>query len=188
MIWRRWINSFTVFTIHRTTKDLNKSSLFVMFLFPLFIGSATVSIMTINIGPTYNYKQKAMLSWNLGGGGENSPVKVTLGYSVQKTLFNLRGRAANTDSKTPLLVVNNPLFHVKFGIWIGGGGVPFWRWRVCKAQKTPFFSIAVSHRPHIFTVAWALTQRPIFFHLICHSMPHDLKSWHLKKILCFHRP
>ena len=25
MIWRRWINSFTVFTIHRTTKDLNKS-------------------------------------------------------------------------------------------------------------------------------------------------------------------
>ena len=29
-----------------------------------------------------------------------------------------------------------------------------------------------------------LTQRPIFFHLICHSMPHDLKSWHLKKILC----
>ena len=26
MIWRRWINSFTVFTIHRTTKDLNKST------------------------------------------------------------------------------------------------------------------------------------------------------------------
>ena len=38
--------------------------------------------------------------------------------------------------------------------------------------------------PIFFTVAWALTQRPIFFHLICHSMPHDLKSWHLKKILC----
>ena len=32
----------------------------------------------------------------------------------------------------------------------GGGAVPFWRWRVCKAQKTPFFSIAVTHRPHIF--------------------------------------
>ena len=26
----------------------------------------------------------------------------------------------------------------------------FWRWRVCKAQKTPLFSIAVTHRPHIF--------------------------------------
>ena len=42
-----------------------------------------------------------------------------------------------------------------FQIWVGhnfarGGGVPFWRWRVCKAQKTPFFSIAVTHRPHIF--------------------------------------
>ena len=32
----------------------------------------------------------------------------------------------------------------------GGGALPFWRWRVCKAQKTPFFSIAVTHRPHIF--------------------------------------
>ena len=29
MIWRRWINSFTVFTIHRTTKDLNKSTLWL---------------------------------------------------------------------------------------------------------------------------------------------------------------
>ena len=66
----------------------------------------------------------------------------------------------------------------------GGGGraVPFWRRRVCKGQKTPFFSIAGTHRPHIFfTVAWAHTQRPIFLHLICHSKPHDLKSWHVKK-------
>ena len=31
-----------------------------------------------------------------------------------------------------------------------GGAVPFWRWRVCKAQKTPFFSIAVTQRPLIF--------------------------------------
>ena len=35
-------------------------------------------------------------------------------------------------------------------LYSGGGAVPFWRWRVCKAQKTPFFSIAVTHRPHIF--------------------------------------
>ena len=63
-----------------------------------------------------------------------------------------------------------------------GGAVPFWRRRVCKGQKTPFFSIAGTHRPHIFfTVAWAHTQRPIFLHLICHSKPHDLKSWHVKK-------
>ena len=36
-------------------------------------------------------------------------------------------------------------------LWIcPGGAVPFWRWRVCKAQKTPFFSIAVTQRPLIF--------------------------------------
>ena len=48
--------------------------------------------------------------------------------------------------------------------------------------KRPPFSASLSPiDPIFFTVAWALTQRPIFFHLICHSMPHDLKSWHLKK-------
>ena len=31
-----------------------------------------------------------------------------------------------------------------------GGAVPFWRRRVCKGQKTPFFSIPGTHRPHIF--------------------------------------
>ena len=51
--------------------------------------------------------------------------------------------------------------------------------------KRPPFSASLSPiDPIFFAVAWALTQRPIFFHLICHSMPHDLKSWHLKKILC----
>ena len=43
MIWRRWINSFTVFTIHRTTKDLSKSIrglewVHCLFLFPLLLG------------------------------------------------------------------------------------------------------------------------------------------------------
>ena len=30
------------------------------------------------------------------------------------------------------------------------GAVPFWRRRVCKAQKTPFFSVAVTQRPLFF--------------------------------------
>ena len=63
---------------------------------------------------------------------------------------------------TDLAIFNNFNFHVN--VWFsrlliistlwrrnpGGGAVPFGRWRVCKAQKTPFFSIAVTHRPHIF--------------------------------------
>ena len=47
----------------------------------------------------------------------------------------------------------------------GGGAVPFWRRRVCKGQKTPFFSIAGTHRPHIFLQLHELTPKDPYFYI-----------------------
>ena len=46
---------------------------------------------------------------------------------------------------------------------VGGGAVPFWRRRVCKGQETPFFSIAGTHRPHIFLQLHELTPKDPYF-------------------------
>ena len=47
-----------------------------------------------------------------------------------------------------------------------GGAVPFWRRRVCKAQKTPFFSVAVTQRPLFFLQLHVLSPKdPMIFYI-----------------------
>ena len=67
----------------------------------------------------------------------------------------------------------------------GGGAVPFWRWRVCKVQKTPFFSIAVTHGPHIFYSCMSSHPKThIFAFNLSHNAPWFEKLAFEKKILC----
>ena len=67
----------------------------------------------------------------------------------------------------------------------GGGAIPFWRWRVCKAQKTPFFSIAVTHRPHIFYSCMSSHPKThIFSFNLSLNAPWFEKLAFEKKILC----
>ena len=55
----------------------------------------------------------------------------------------------------------------------GGGAVPFWRRRVCKAQKTPFFSVAVTQRPLFFyNCMCSHPKTPWFFIFFSHRMPN----------------
>ena len=86
-----------------------------------------------------------------------SPPADSCVYRLRRSILALRARGLFlTDRAKPSLwqrlLSPQPQApeHIHLKSPGGGGAVPFWRWRVCKAQKTPFFSIAVTHRPHIF--------------------------------------
>ena len=60
-----------------------------------------------------------------------------------------------------------------FCLLIPGGAVPFWRRRVCKAQKTPFFSVAVTQRPlYFYNCMCSHPKTPWFFIFFSHRMPN----------------
>ena len=106
--------------------------------------------------------------------------------SLMKTHRSLYQISRKSTPKGRHSQCENPQGLFMLGAWSPrGGGQSHSGGDAYVRLKRPPFSASLSPiDPIFFTVAWALTQRPIFFHLICHSMPHDLKSWHLKKILC----
>ena len=111
-------------------------------------------------------------AYNCPGGG-HWPRKGVWGCAALKTPFSrlsCRSQGSHFKQKSqftrcPLLrkFGNLSLNSLNFPRRGGGGAVPFWRRRVCKGQKTPFFSIAGTHRPHIFLQLHELTPKDPYF-------------------------
>ena len=93
---------------------------------------------------------RCFLKQRVAYSANHNKVKTTRCFLQSNALYSKsNAKRVITCCDNALLSENNTLL-IQPMIASRGGAVPFWRWRVCKAQKTPLFSIAVTHRPHIF--------------------------------------